>query len=304
MRSRLWVNLWLVYIIWGSTYLAIALAVEDMPPLIAMGTRFLLAATLMGSWLAVKNGVKSLRITKSQFLNVFIMGGLLLGGANGSVAAAERYAPTGVVAILISMLPMWILILRSVSGDRPNKFGVLGVFIGLTGIFVLLKPGSIEPINGVTETTMIWWCFIALLGNVGWAIGSFLAPKFSMPKSSYVATFYQLTAGGFILVTIGSLTGESFSDWRNASASAWWGWLYLVLIGSIVAYSAYFWLVRNAPIGLTSTYAYVNPIIAIVLGLIFLNESINASYLLGGAIVLLGVLLVVTNESKRLRNKP
>ena len=114
----------------------------------------------------------------------------------------------------------------------------------------------------------------------------------------------QLTAGGFILVTIGSLTGESFSDWRDASASAWWGWLYLVLIGSIVAYSAYFWLVRNAPIGLTSTYAYVNPIIAIVLGLIFLNESINASYLLGGAIVLLGVLLVVTNESKRLRNKP
>ena len=90
-------------------------------------------------------------------------------------------------------------------------------------------------------------------------------------------------------------------DWRNASASAWWGWLYLVLIGSIVAYSAYFWLVRNAPIGLTSTYAYVNPIIAIVLGLIFLNESINASYLLGGAIVLLGVLLVVTNESKRLK---
>ena len=303
MRKRLWLNLWLVYIIWGSTYLAIALAVKDMPPLIAMGTRFLLAAILMGSWLSIKNGINSLKITRSQFLNVFIMGGLLLGGANGSVAAAERYAPTGVVAILISMLPVWILMMRSVSGDRPNKFGVLGVLIGLAGIFVLLKPGSVQPINGVTEAKMIWWCFIALLGNVGWAIGSFLAPKFSMPKSSYVATFYQLTAGGFILVTIGSLTGESISDWRNAGVAAWCGWLYLVLIGSIIAYSAYFWLVRNAPIGLTSTYAYVNPVIAIILGIIFLSESINASYILGGAIVLIGVLLVVTSESKRLRNK-
>jgi drug/metabolite transporter (DMT)-like permease len=162
-----------------------------------------------------------------------------------------------------------------------------------------MKPGSIEPINNVSESTMVWWCFIALMGNVGWAIGSFLAPRFAMPQSSYVATFYQLSAGGLILVLIGSLAGESFSDWRNAGPTAWLGWLYLVLVGSIIAYSAYFWLVRNAPIGLTSTYAYVNPVIAIILGIIFLNEKINTSYIVGGSIVLIGVLLVVTNESKR-----
>ena len=301
MNKRLIVNLGLVYVIWGSTYLAIALAVKEMPPLIAMGTRFIFAALIMGAWLTIKNGVHSLAITTEQFFNVFVMGGLLLGGANGSVAAAERYAPSGIVAILISLLPVWILIMRTISGDRPSRWGFLGVVIGLLGVFVLLKPGSIIPLENVSEGTMIWWCFIALMGNLGWALGSFLAPKFSMPTSSYVATFYQLLAGGIILVAIASMTGESFSDWRQASATAWWSWLYLALIGSIVAYSAYFWLVRNAPIGLTSTYAYINPVIAIIFGVIFLGETINANYLFGGGVVLLGVLLVVTSESKRVK---
>ncbi len=299
MRKQLWLNLWLVYIIWGSTYLAIALAVKDMPPLIAMGTRFIFAALVLGTWLTIKNGARALRITRNQFINVSVMGGLLLGGANGSVAAAERYAPSGIVALIISMLPVWILIMRAMSGDRPTKVGLLGVAIGLAGVAILLKPGSIHPLQGVTSNVMVWWCFVALLGNLGWAIGSFLAPKFSMPASSYVATFYQLIAGGFILVAIGTMTGERISDWADAGPAAWWSWIYLAFIGSIVAYSAYFWLVRNAPISLTSTYAYVNPVIAVALGVIFLNEKINLSYVLGGGVVILGVLLVVTNEGKR-----
>lgn len=302
MKQKLWLNLWSVYLIWGSTYLAIALAVKEMPPLVAMGTRFLFAALVLGSWLALRNGVRSLKVTRQQFFNVCVMGGLLLGGANGSVAAAERYAPSGVVALIISLLPVWIVVMRIVSGDRPSKLGLVGVAVGLAGVALLLKPGSIDPINGATSATMVWWCFIALLGNFGWSLGSFLAPRLSMPKSAYVSTFYQLLAGGTILVVVALFTGESFTRWLDASATAWWSWLYLAFVGSIVAYSSYFWLVRNAPISLTSTYAYVNPVIAVAFGVLFLNEKVNLHYFFGGLVVLLGVLLVVSNENRRAKD--
>ena len=297
-KSKVWLSLWSVYIIWGSTYYGIALAIESMPPLLAMGTRFLAATSILIVVLGAKNGWRSLIIPRAEFLNASLMGGTLLGIAIGSVALGERYVPTGIAALIISALPFWIAIFRTVDGNRPSNLSWLGVVIGFVGVAFLLKPGSVNPLNGASTGLMLFWACMIMIGNIGWSFGSYIAPRFPMPKNPMISTMYQMLTGGLLLVVVGLATGEKFADFFDATRSSWAGWSYLTLVGSIVAYSSYVWLISNAPIGLISTYAYVNPVIAISLGAIFLHEKISISYIFGGAIVVLGVLMVVTNESR------
>ncbi|CAB4670206.1 unannotated protein [freshwater metagenome] len=297
-KSKVWLSLWSVYIIWGSTYYGIALAIESMPPLLAMGTRFLAATSILIVVLGAKNGWRSLIIPRAEFLNASLMGGTLLGIAIGSVALGERYVPTGIAALIISALPFWIAIFRTVDGNRPSNLSWLGVVIGFVGVAFLLKPGSVNPLNGASTGLMLFWACMIMIGNIGWSFGSYIAPRFPMPKNPMISTMYQMLTGGLLLVVVGLATGEKFADFIDATRSSWAGWSYLTLVGSIVAYSSYVWLISNAPIGLISTYAYVNPVIAISLGAIFLHEKISISYIFGGAIVVLGVLMVVTNESR------
>ena len=297
-KSKVWLSLWSVYIIWGSTYYGIALAIESMPPLLAMGTRFLAATSILIVVLGAKNGWRSLIIPRAEFLNASLMGGTLLGIAIGSVALGERYVPTGIAALIISALPFWIAIFRTVDGNRPSNLSWLGVVIGFVGVAFLLKPGSVNPLNGASTGLMLFWACMIMIGNIGWSFGSYIAPRFPMPKNPMISTMYQMLTGGLLLVVVGLATGEKFADFIDATRSSWAGWSYLTLVGSIVAYSSYVWLISNAPIGLISTYAYVNPVIALSLGAIFLHEKISISYIFGGAIVVLGVLMVVTNESR------
>ena len=297
-KSKVWLSLWSVYIIWGSTYYGIALAIESMPPLLAMGTRFLAATSILIVVLGAKNGWRSLIIPRAEFLNASLMGGTLLGIAIGSVALGERYVPTGIAALIISALPFWIAIFRTVDGNRPSNLSWLGVVIGFVGVAFLLKPGSVNPLNGASTGLMLFWACMIMIGNIGWSFGSYIAPRFPMPKNPMISTMYQMLTGGLLLVVVGIATGEKIADFFDATRGSWAGWSYLTLVGSIVAYSSYVWLISNAPIGLISTYAYVNPVIAISLGAIFLHEKISISYIFGGAIVLLGVLMVVTNESR------
>ncbi|CAB4809724.1 unannotated protein [freshwater metagenome] len=297
-KTKVWLSLWSVYVIWGSTYYGIALAIESMPPLLAMGTRFLAATSILIVVLGAKNGWRSLIIPRAEFLNASLMGGTLLGIAIGSVALGERYVPTGIAALIISALPFWIAIFRTVDGNRPSNLSWLGVVIGFVGVAFLLKPGSVNPLNGASTGLMLFWACMIMIGNIGWSFGSYIAPRFPMPKNPMISTMYQMLTGGLLLVVVGLATGEKFADFFDATRGSWAGWSYLTLVGSIVAYSSYVWLISNAPIGLISTYAYVNPVIAISLGAIFLHEKISISYIFGGAIVVLGVLMVVTNESR------
>jgi hypothetical protein len=297
-KTKVWLSLWSVYVIWGSTYYGIALAIESMPPLLAMGTRFLAATSILIVVLGAKNGWRSLIIPRPEFINASLMGGTLLGIAIGSVALGERYVPTGIAALIISALPFWIAIFRTVDGNRPSNLSWLGVVIGFVGVAFLLKPGSVNPLNGASTGLMLFWACMIMIGNIGWSFGSYIAPRFPMPKNPMISTMYQMLTGGLLLVVVGLATGEKFADFFDATRGSWAGWSYLTLVGSIVAYSSYVWLISNAPIGLISTYAYVNPVIAISLGAIFLHEKISISYIFGGAIVVLGVLMVVTNESR------
>ncbi|MFM8897890.1 MAG: EamA family transporter [Actinomycetota bacterium] len=294
-----WFALWTVYIIWGSTYFAIAYVIETMPPLLSMGIRFFIAGVLLSLFVIATKGFKEMAVPKAEIRTSVILGFVLLGFGLGNVAVAEKHVPSGIVALIIAALPIWIAIFRFISGERPSIRTWLGLIIGLVGVALLLKPGSVQSVSGEGSSTVIFYMFMVLIGNIGWALGTFLAPRFPLPKNALVFTAYELIAGGVSLTLAGFIKGEKLGDFLDGSNWSWLWFAYLVTFGSIIAYTAYLWLVQNAPVSLTATYAYVNPVIAVALGAIFLDEVITMSYAIGGLIIVLGVLVVVSAESKK-----
>ena len=294
-----WFALWTVYIIWGSTYFAIAYVIETMPPLLSMGIRFFIAGVLLSLFVIATKGFKEMAVPKAEIRTSVILGFVLLGFGLGNVAVAEKHVPSGIVALIIAALPIWIAIFRFISGERPSIRTWLGLIIGLVGVALLPKPGSVQSVSGEGSSTVIFYMFMVLIGNIGWALGTFLAPRFPLPNNALVFTAYELLAGGVSLTLAGFIKGEELGDFLDGSNWSWLWFAYLVTFGSIIAYTAYLWLVQNAPVSLTATYAYVNPVIAVALGAIFLDEVITMSYAIGGLIIVLGVLVVVSAESKK-----
>lgn len=296
-NAMTWISLWTVYLIWGSTYFAIAYVIETMPPLLSMGIRFFTAGLLLTALIVATRGVKEMNVPKPQILTSTVMGFVLLGFGLGNVAVAEKHVPSGIVALIIAALPLWIAIFRTISGERPSPRSWTGLIIGFLGVALLLKPGSVQSVSGESSSTVVFFMFMVLLGNVGWALGTFLAPRFPLPKNALVFTAFEMLAGGISLTIAGIIKGETLDDFLDASSWSWLWFGYLVIFGSILAYSAYLWLVSNAPVSLTATYAYVNPVIAVALGAIFLDEVITLTYAIGGLIIVLGVLVVVSAEN-------
>ena len=302
-KSQLtWLSLWTVYLIWGSTYFAIAYVIESMPPLLAMGIRFLIAGLLLALIISLRQGTSELKIPRAELRSSLLMGFLLLGFGIGTVSIAQAYVPSGIVALIIAALPLWIAIFRTISGEQLAKVSWLGLMIGFAGVALLLKPGSITPVSDIENSKLFLFMLLVLLGNIGWALGTFLAPRFPLPKNTLVFTAYEMLAGGASLTLAGFIKGESISDFLDATSWSWLWFVYLIIFGSIAAYTAYLWLVANAPVSLTATYAYVNPIIAVALGAIFLDELITSAYAIGGLIILIGVILVVSVE--RIKKEP
>lgn len=298
LRSKTWVSLWTVYIIWGSTYFAIAKVIESMPPLLSMGIRFTLAGLILFTFIYLRQGAREFQVPRPEIASASILGFVTLGFGIGNVAVAEAHVPTGVVSLIIAALPLWIALFRTISREQITKLTWVGTLVGFIGVIILLKPGSIESVSGVSSGTLFFYMFMVLLGNIGWALGTYLSPRFPIPKNSLLFTGIEMLAGGIALTIAGLIRGETLGDFLDGSNSSWlWFW-YLVFVGSIAAYSAYLWLVMNAPVSLTATYAYVNPVIAVLLGVVFLNEVITLNYALGGAIIILGVLTVVSSENK------
>ena len=294
-----WIALWTVYVIWGSTYFAIAYVIETMPPLLSMGIRFFIAGVLLTLIIAATRGFTEMKVPRAEIATSSILGFVLLGFGLGNVAVAEKHVPSGIVALIIAALPLWIAIFRFVSGERPSARSWTGLVIGFIGVALLLKPGSVQSVSGEGSSTVVFYMFMVLIGNIGWALGTFLAPRFPTPKNALVFTAYELMAGGVSLTLAGLIKGEKIADFLDGSTWSWLWFTYLVFFGSIIAYSAYLWLVQNAPVSLTATYAYVNPVIAVALGAVFLNEVITVSYAIGGLIIVLGVLVVVSAESRK-----
>ncbi len=289
-----WGALLIVYLVWGSTYLGIRIVVGEIPPLLAMGLRFCVAAVLMGAIVLARSGRRALAVSVRGFAATALVGALLLLGGNGGVAVAEQTVPSGLAALLVSATPLWLVALRALTGDRPRRITVVGTVLGFLGIAVLARPGSID---GAVHT----WGILTVVGaTLSWAIGSFLSPRLAMPRDPFVATVYEMLAGGLLLLLAATAHGDWASFEPGQVSRKAWLWLgYLIVVGSIAAFSAFVWLLGNAPISLTATYAYVNPVVAVALGALVLSEPITGAVLLGGLVVVLGVGLVVSGERRR-----
>ena len=284
-KGKVWVALATVYLIWGSTYLGIELAGETIPPLFAVGVRFVLAGVLMTALTALWRGRSVFRVTRAQ-LGSTILVGALLPGANAVLFVAERHVPTGLSSLIIGSVPLWIVVMRTATGDRPNRASLLAVGAGFGGVVILARPSG-----GATTTEIL----LVVLSALMWAGGSFLSSRLPMPDDAFAAASLEMLAGGAILLPIGlATTHPHFSEF---SARSIFGFFYLVTFGSIVGYTAYVWLLDNAPLGTVATYAYVNPIVAIALGAIVLHESLTWTIGVGALLVLACVAIVVRQES-------
>jgi drug/metabolite transporter (DMT)-like permease len=284
-RTKVWVALGTVYLIWGSTYLGIKYAGETIPPLFAAGTRFVAAGLLMAGFTAARRGVKALRVRPVELASAALVG-VLLPGANAILFIAERHVATGLSALIIGAVPLWIVLMRTATGDRPPPVALGGVVVGFGGVALLVRPAGGAP---------LWALLLVVCSSVLWATGSFLSGKLPLPRDSFAATAYEMLAGGAVLLPIGlATTHPHFASFAGRSIA---GWFYLVTFGSLVGYTAYVWLLDNAPIGRVATYAYVNPVVAIALGAIFLHEKLTWTIGVGALLVLACVALVVNRET-------
>ena len=292
---QIWVPLIVLWIIWGSTYLGIALTLESMPPLLATAMRFFVAAIILTAALVVFKGPGVLRVSIPEFAYSILMGCMLLGVGIGTLALAERFVPSGLAALLISITPLFIVLLRVRSGDRPTLLTLLGVAVGLIGLGLMVLPGGTTPRAGTDGDVVLWSCLL-IAGSFCWAFFSWQSTSYPLPRNSLVTTLYELVGAGALLLGLGALRGERihFSEFTQES---WNGWIWLV-IASIIGYSAYSYLIANAPLSLVSTYAYVNSVIAVLLGALILSEPITRDVVLGLTIVLGGVVLVTTGERR------
>ena len=283
-RTRVWFALGTVYLIWGSTYLGIEIAGETIPPLFAVGTRFLAAGLLMAGFTVWRRGAHVLRVSRTQLTSCVIVGALL-PGANAVLFVAERHVPTGLSALIIGAVPLWIVLMRVLTGDRPPRIAIAGVAVGFAGLAVLVRPSGGAP---------LWALLLVVCSSVMWAVGSFLASRLRMPDDAFAATSIEMLVGGAILLPIGlAATSPHPSEFSTRSIA---GWVYLVTFGSLVGYTAYVWLLDNAPLGTVATYAYVNPVVAIALGAIVLGESLTWTIAIGATLVLGCVALVIRQE--------
>jgi drug/metabolite transporter (DMT)-like permease len=284
-RTKIWVALGTVYVIWGSTYLGIELAGETAPPLFAAGTRFLAAGVLMLAFTAWRRGAAALRVSRRELTSCILVGALL-PGANAMLFVAERRVATGLASLIIGSVPLWIVVLRMVSRDHPPRAALAGVLGGFAGLALLVRPHGGAPL----------WALLLVLGSaVTWALGAFLSARLPMPRDTFAGAGYEMLTGGVIILPLALATTSPHPS--DFSARSILGWIYLVAFGSLIGYTAFTWLLENAPIGTVATYAYVNPVVAIALGAIVLHESITWTIVLGAALVLACVALVVRRES-------
>ena len=284
-----------VYSIWGSTYLAMRFAVQTMPPFLMAGVRFVIAGAILYAWMRLRGTPAPTRL---QWRATAIVGGFLLMGGNGVVAWAEQTVPSGLAALMIATVPVWMVLLDWLRGDggRPSLGVSIGLGLGLVGIALLVGPANLTGGNHVDTVGVIALIFAAL----SWAIGSFYARGAPLPAASLLGTAMEMLAGGGLLLIAGLLTGE-FGQLKldQVSLQSLIAFGYLIVFGSWVGFSAYSWLLRETPPALSSTYAYVNPMVAVFLGWALAGEALTPQTVLAAAIIIAAVVIITTNQSRK-----
>ena len=283
-----------LYLVWGSTYLGIRIAIHTIPPLLMASIRFAIAGVLLYAWSVRRGDTAGDRPGRSQWTATAIVGALLLAGGNGGVSWGEQFVPSGMAALLMASVPIWMVVFAHFTGDDRLTWPVaLGLLIGIGGVAFLVQPSG-ETGHHVAGSLVI------LGAAVAWAAGSVYARRAPLPRRPLVATGMEMIGGSVVLLFLSALTGElgrlhpEQVSWQSLVALA-----YLVVFGSIVAFSCYVWLLRHTRAAVAGTYAYVNPAVAVVLGWAFAGEALTTRVLVAGAVIILAVAVVASAPALR-----
>jgi drug/metabolite transporter (DMT)-like permease len=293
-RGQLLLAFFLLYVIWGSTYLGIRYAIETLPPFLMAGLRFTLAGSLMYGvmrWRGAPNP------TWAQWWRLGLIGVFLFLGGNGFVVWAEQYITSGLAALLVSTLPLWLILLDWLwaGGPRPGALALTGIAFGTVGTFILVDPARVTA-----SDVYLPGAGVVILASLLWAIGSIYSKKIRQPGSVFMSAACQMIGGGVVILIVAAMLGE-FANLHLGAVSlvSVGSFFYLMIFGSMVAISAYIWLLQNVSAASVSTYAFVNPAVAVLLGWLIADEPINARILTGAGVILLGVILVLRESATR-----
>jgi drug/metabolite transporter (DMT)-like permease len=291
--ARLWAALLTVYLVWGSTYLAILLAIRTLPVFLSGAIRFLVAGALLYAW-SIRRGDTADRPTGRHWLAAAVIGAALLVGGNGLLAWAQLRVDSGTSSLVIATVPLWMAVLdRLFFGQRLGRTAIVGLVVGLAGAALLAGPtgpGHIDPLGAAV-----------LIGSaLAWTVGSLYSRSAPLPRRPLVGASMEMLAGGALLAVLGLSLGEA-DQLQNVSWTSALALVYLIVFGSLIAFSAYIWLLRVAPTSLVSTYAYVNPVVAVFLGWAIESEPIGSRTLLAGGMILVAVALIVGTRPSRKR---
>jgi len=282
-----------IYLVWGSTYLAIRYAIQTIPPFLMGGFRFLISGALLYAWARYRGAA---RPTRLHWRNALIAGAFLLLGGNGAVVWAEQFVPSGLTALLVSILPFWLVIIEWVRPPKRRPSGVIlgGLVLGFIGIIVLVGPGNVGGHGDIRPLGAL----VLILGSLSWAIGSFWSRDAKLPESGLLTTGIEMLGGGALLLIVGVLSGElSAFDIHHVSNASAVGVLYLITFGSLIGFTSYIWLLDKVTPAKLGTYAYVNPVVAVLLGWAIAGEKLSIRTGVAAAIVICAVALITSARS-------
>jgi drug/metabolite transporter (DMT)-like permease len=300
MKTKIWIALLALYIVWGSTYLAIRFAVETIPPFLHAGLRFLISGLILVAWRRAAGDELPTRI---QWRSLAIIGTLLLLGGNGLVSFAEQRIASGVAALIVGTVPLWLVLIEALrpGGVKPTWQGIVGLIVGFGGIYLLVGPSeSTGKLQFDTIGTLA-----VIVASFLWSVGSIYSRSAELPKSALMMTGAEMLAGSVPIFLVSILRGEfnTFS-FAQVSSESWLALVYLVIFGSMVGFVAYIWLLQNAPIALVATYAYVNPLVAVLLGAWFASEPLTPRILAAAGIIIGSVVFINWARQVKVKTEP
>lgn len=293
MKTKIWIALLALYIVWGSTYLAIRFAVETFPPFLHAGLRFLISGLILVIW---RRAAGDEMPTLKQWKSLAIIGTLLLLGGNSLVAVAEQKVASGIAALIIGTVPLWLVIIESIrpGGVKPTWRALVGLIVGFSGIYLLIGPTDLT--SGLQFDAI--GALLLVIAAFLWSIGSIYSRSAELPKSALMMTGGEMLAGSIPIFFVSIISGEWKSfDVTQVSSTSWFALIYLIIFGSMIGFVAYIWLLQNASISLLATYAYVNPLVAVFLGNWFAHEPLTARTLVAAGIIIGSVIFI--NSARR-----
>jgi len=292
---KLLTALWTIYLVWGSTYVAIKLSVRTLPAFLSAGSRFLLAGGLLALILVLRG--RSIRVTRRELGASALLGLALLALGVGMVTLAETRIDSSIAAMIAGSVPLQVILLRTLARERVALATRLSVLVGLAGLALVVIPGGGSASDAVGLA-------IALGASISWSLGSFFGHRLPLPRDGFVATTWEMLSAGVFLLVLGTATGEPWTmEAAGFSLESVAAWLYLAVFGSLVGFTAYAWLLRNAPISQVVTHQYVNPLVAIALGALLLDEQLTLAVGVGAALIVGSVFVAVRQEGAAARQR-